>query len=646
MSERETAEVAIPDEPTTEVASPITAGPGVTALQALLKKGVPDIAQVLDIVNRRPSDIQEVLQLVQSLGNGYYQNLRKAMDDSAIQPAEASEPADGAVGWSKANGRFTGTVNEEGLGATYQFGKSSAVHASVNGHETALALQRSGKSVAEIYATRDEGEPRAVGVRSTFDVGDGATLTPSLQHSEAQNQIALKYMGTSTHADGYAGKRTSDGGFVAGVKADYSNDRTTLDGSAAYSPDAWSLSGNATHKLDERTELAANLTANQDKTTALLSGTRQFSPTAKGAASIGYDEGWNASANAEAKIGDATTVKGSAHYDPAGWNAGLSATHQLDKRTALAANLTANQDKTTALLSGTRQFNPTAKGAASIGYDEGWNASANAEAKTGDATTVKGSAHYDPAGWNAGLSAAYTAKDTTVDAGITADQDKTVAKLAGTQRFSPTTTGDAKLSRTVAGLNSSTEASAALQYKDPTLTADGRLSYLQAGQGEGQTTLSIHERYQSAKVIEKLNIDAGAGARDFANATGSIDAQLGQHLYGGAWGSVSTESGKPTQSSIGASITWTPSDKIALTAAGVTNNAGQIEGRLQLDVFKQRVGLADIADHKKDALISFYVGIATNGGGGMLDQRYGAGKYKSDGTAGSTQYTVGVKLPF
>jgi hypothetical protein len=67
---------------------------------------------------------------------------------------------------------------------------------------------------------------------------------------------------------------------------------------------------------------------------------------------------------------------------------------------------------------------------------------------------------------------------------------------------------------------------------------------------------------------------------------------------------------------------------------------------LQLDVFKQRVGLADIADHKKDALISFYVGIATNGGGGMLDQRYGAGKYKSDGTAGSTQYTVGVKLPF
>ncbi|HPH68536.1 MAG TPA: hypothetical protein PLF40_22415, partial [Kofleriaceae bacterium] len=223
---------------------------------------------------------------------------------------------------------------------------------------------------------------------------------------------------------------------------------------------------------------------------------------------------------------------------------------------------------------------------------------------------------------------------------------KTVAGVSGTHRFSPTTTGDAALTHTFAGGQSSTVGTVGLQYKKDELSADARLTHAHEG-NQGQTTLSIHERYQSSKVIQTFNLEAGAGTRDYATANTAIDMQLAPNVYAGAFGGFSSERGKQTNASIGASITWTPAEKVALTAAGVMNSAGQIDARLQLDVFKSRVSLAEIADHRKKALFSIYAGISTSGGGGLLDERYGAGSYKHNGNMqNDTQFQLGVKIPF
>ncbi len=484
MSERTTAATAATAEAEkTEVAAPIVAGPGVGELQALIKAGVPDITKVIDIIDRRPGEHKELMQLVQSLGGAYYQNVLHAMDAiridlkrKALAAGDPSNPQGGyflasaeekAARWRTEDGKFQGKASKDGLDASYQIDDDDALVAKVGKKEGSVAWQRDGETVGEMYGRKGP-DGFDAGIRRTFDAGDGATVTPMLRHHQTaaggQAELAADYKDkdASTTASGYVGVRESGGGFVAGVD-----------------------------------------------------GSHKFS----------------------------------------------------------------------------------------------------------DATSMTGSARYSPEGYS--------------------------ATVTGAHRFSETTTGDASLSHARAGDASTTTASAGLAYQSGGLSASGRLTHAQPGGGEGQTTLSIHERYQSSKVIQSFNFEAGVGARDYATATGALDVQLAPSLYAGAWGSFSSEQGKQTTAAIGASITWTPADRLALTAAGVMNQAGQLEGRLQLDVFKSRIdGISDIADDKKKALFSIYAGISTNGGRGMLDDRYGAGSYKYDGQKQDTQFTLGVKIPF
>ena len=484
MSERTTGlTTATADPEQTEVAAPIAAGPGVGELQVLIKAGVPDITKVIDIIDRRPSEHKELMQLVQSLGATYYQNVLHAMDAirvdlkrKAIAAGDPSNPQGGyflasaeekAARWRTDDGKFQGKASKDGLDASYQVDQDDALVAKIGKKEGAVAWQRDGETVGEIYG-RKSADGWDAGVRRSFDAGDGATVTPMLRHHQTaaggQAELAAEYKDkdASTTASGYVGVRESGGGLVVGA-----------DGA---------------HKVSDVTSMT-------------------------GTATVGSD--------------------------------GYSAT------------------------------------------------------------------------------------------------------VAGAHRFSDTTTGDASLSHVRAGDLRTTTASAGLAYQRGSLSASGRVAHVQQSGVEAQTTLSIHERYQSSKVIESFNFEAGVGARDYATATGSIDAQLAPSLYAGAWGSFSSEQGKQTTATLGASVTWTPADKLALTAAGVMNQAGQLEGRLQLDVFKSRInGISDISDAKKQALFSIYAGIATNGGRGMLDDRYGAGSYHYDGQKQDTQFTLGVKIPF
>ncbi len=511
MSERTTASTtATAEAEKSEVAAPIVAGPGVGELQALIKAGVPDITKVIDIIDRRPGEHKELMQLVQSLGGAYYQNVLHAMDAirldlkrKALAAGDPSNPQGGyflasaeekAARWRTEDGKFQGKASKDGLDASYQIDEDDALVAKVGKKEGSVAWQRDGETVGEIYGRKGP-DGFDAGLRRTFDAGDGATVTPMLRHHQTaaggQAELAAEYKDkdASTTASGYVGMRESGGGFVAGVD-----------------------------------------------------GAHKFS--------------------------DATSMTGSARYSPEGYSATVAGAHKFS-----------------------------------------------------DATSMTGTASYGSEGYS--------------------------ATLAGAHRFSETTTGDASLSHAQVGAQSTTTASAGLAYQSGGLSASGRLTHAQPGGGEGQTTLSIHERYQSSKVIQSFNFEAGVGARDYATATGALDVQLAPSLYAGAWGSFSSEQGKQTTAAIGASITWTPAEKIALTAAGVMNQAGQLEGRLQLDVFKSRIdGISDIADDKKKALFSIYAGISTNGGRGMLDDRYGAGSYKYDGQKQDTQFTLGVKIPF
>lgn len=484
MSERTTAATAATAEAEqTEVAAPIVAGPGVGELQALIKAGVPDITKVIDIIDRRPGEHKELMQLVQSLGGAYYQNVLHAMNAirvdlkrKAIAAGDPSNPQGGhflasaeekAARWRTEDGKFQGKASKDGLDASYQIDQDDALVAKVGKKEGSVAWQRDGETVGEIYGRKGT-DGFDAGIRRTFDAGDGATVTPMLRHHQTtaggQAELAAEYKNkdASTTASGYVGMRESGGGFVAGVD-----------------------------------------------------GSHKFS----------------------------------------------------------------------------------------------------------DATSMTGSARYSPDGYS--------------------------ATVTGAHRFNETTTGDASLAHTRVGDESTTTASAGLAYQSGALSASGRLTHAQPGSGHAQTTLSIHERYQTAKVIQSFNFEAGIGARDYASATTAIDAQLAPNLYAGAWGSFASEEGKQTTAALGASITWTPADRVALTAAGVMNQAGQLEGRLQLDVFKSRInGISDITNDKKKALFSIFAGISTNGGRGMLDERYGAGSYRYDGQKDDTQFTLGVKIPF
>ena len=184
------------------------------------------------------------------------------------------------------------------------------------------------------------------------------------------------------------------------------------------------------------------------------------------------------------------------------------------------------------------------------------------------------------------------------------------------------------------------------------LSMTGALDHERTRAGGSQTTLALAEKYRSDKMVQSLSLDAGAGDRTYLGVTGSTDMQIGKGLYAGAWGSFRQEEGKQTTAQLGASLTFTPHEKAALTLAGVLDQNGAIETRLQLDIFKSKIaGVGTIADHKKDALVSLFLSYSQAGRngvmpGGMMDQRYGAPSMDFGRGAGEGQFTAGIKISF
>jgi hypothetical protein len=178
------------------------------------------------------------------------------------------------------------------------------------------------------------------------------------------------------------------------------------------------------------------------------------------------------------------------------------------------------------------------------------------------------------------------------------------------------------------------------------LSISGHVDETIPDKGKPQTTLGVSEKYKSGNVIQGLDLEAGKGEHDYLKATGSVSGKLAPNLYGSGWGSYSYEAGHQNTAQLGASLTFTPQEKQALTLAGVLDEHGRVETRLQYDIFKDRINsIADLDQHKKDAMISVFISYSQQvGGHRALDDRFGAPQFETPGNG--SQVMAGIRFRF
>ncbi len=284
----------------------------------------------------------------------------------------------------------------------------------------------------------------------------------------------------------------------------------------------------------------------------------------------------------------------------------------------------------------------TATGAAGIRDGEA-SGLLGATYKPTDRDTITGNVSHDVTGTKLSLSESHKLDSgaTISGTGTIAHSDKgTTGSLAGSYQDKSTSI-DASVNR---GLDQTALHLGAREQLNPNLSVSGSLDHLQRDAGGGQTTLHLGERYRSGNIVQSADLEAGRGERNYIQGTTGLDIGLGKGVYGGAFGGFRSEEGHQTGAQLGASLTFTPQEKAALTLAGILDETGALETRLQVDVFKSKIsGVGDIADHKKDALVSLFVSYSTGSNRHMLDQRFGA---PTVSTNPDPHVTAGIKIKF
>jgi hypothetical protein len=187
----------------------------------------------------------------------------------------------------------------------------------------------------------------------------------------------------------------------------------------------------------------------------------------------------------------------------------------------------------------------------------------------------------------------------------------------------------------------------ASQQVNKELSVSGKVDETIPDKGKPETVVGVSEQYKSGKVIEGLDLEGGKGAHDYLKATGSVSGQLAPNLYGSGWGSYSYEAGHQNTAQLGASLTFTPQEKQALTLAGLIDEHGRVETRLQYDLFKDKInGISDLDQHKKDAMLSIFVSYSQQvGGHRALDDRFGGPDTFATPNTGS-QVMAGFRIRF
>jgi hypothetical protein len=185
------------------------------------------------------------------------------------------------------------------------------------------------------------------------------------------------------------------------------------------------------------------------------------------------------------------------------------------------------------------------------------------------------------------------------------------------------------------------------RYSDQ-LTLSGGLSHTERRHGDDVTAASLSARYRSENFVGSgdLSYAHSSMTGDSMRATASGDLRLAPNLYGGVFGDLTAGPDRPT-GSLGASLTFTTTEKTALTAAGIIDDRGNLETRLEFDIFKKRIdSVGALADNRKKALISLFVSYTQGGRMGMLEDRYAAPQLGTDMPAGAGTVGAGIRIRF
>lgn len=185
---------------------------------------------------------------------------------------------------------------------------------------------------------------------------------------------------------------------------------------------------------------------------------------------------------------------------------------------------------------------------------------------------------------------------------------------------------------------------------DDRTTLSGTLSHTERRHGEDVTALALSERYRSPGLVHGLDLSYSHGDKDRVHMGGFADAQLGKGLYGGVWGGYDAATGDRPTTTLGASLTFTPHEKAALTLAGVIDERGNFETRLELDVFKSKIeNVQGLSDNKKNALVSLFLSYSQGSRRDLFDDRYGAPTFRHDSPLGGgndAMIGAGIRIRF
>ncbi len=434
-----------------------------------------------------------------------------------------------------------------------------------------------------------------VGAKDDIHANIKADKTGTIDYNHDGKTEAELY-GTYAGKDSTVGVRRTDGAFTEGIEHQGTSNKAYVDykkgDSTAHADvgmkdgkDAESISGATT--IGKHDKVSGSVSHDKDGTSAEIKDTHDFGGGTAGTLDATYKNG------AVAETGTLKTktddFSETVSHDSKGTNAEVKDTHDFGHGTKASVDIKDTDGKLS------ESASVTHKGA----HD-----------------TETANIAHDEKGTTGALTASYENGGTKLDGNVKRDADKWTMHAGATEQV------------------------------NKNLSVSGHVDETIPDQGKPQTDFGISESYKTGKVIQGLDLEGGKGSHDYLKATGSVSGQLAPNLYGSGWGSYSYEAGHQNTAQLGASLTFTPQEKQALTLAGLIDEHGRVETRLQYDIFKDKINsISDLDQHKKDAMVSLFVSYSQQvGGHRALDDRFGAPDYSTPNTG--SQVMAGIRIRF
>ena len=582
------------------------AGPGVARAEGLLQKGIGKPDAYARVIQEFPQEKGAILGAIQksSLGNDFAQ---KVVEEAGGLDLSVK---DKRLSYVDKDGDDYFVADADRKGAEWQLGSFKG-KAGQDGGEFSVGDKTEGKVTKEgatVTHSIDENDKIVGDVKWK----DGVKGSVDWQHGDSSLGVGGSGGKGAFGADVHGKTKAGDGTVDAKLGVESKDGTMAGVGSVGYGDK------DTKARLDGRVQDGKNYQAG-------LTGSQEVGEnTLRGGAGYGAKDGTataTANVGADLKGGHSADLKG-AYTDADNYQVDLSGKAKLGKETTLTGGL---------------------------GYGE----------KDG-ADTIKGNLGIAGKQGSAGVRGSYTDADNHfLGADATkklGDKDRLKASY-GLNRTEGTSTHSGSLryendEKGNAGLSGS--------YTDEQnwkLGADGKYNLGKQGSltgsvghevkdGAGTTSASLKGQYATDDVV--LSGEGGLqhdkdGLGYNAKGEGTFTLKKGL-LYGETFGGVKGGPGMDEpQYHMGGGLTLTPNEKMALTLSGAVDQSGGFDTRLQFDLFKKKVESArGLTEQRKKSVVSVFAGYRQGMDGGLMNDRYGAGKYSHD----EGQAYVGVGFRF